>query len=193
MEWLEVIRWPVVVLFSILFFRKQIARGIEKITHFSVSKDGFSASMLSAPEYPSGKTEQKHQTVHEDDSFINAQYLSVGNQGEVFFDYSNNNGLYTIKGDKGRFDTRWSKASNEHIYFYKDHPNIKSVRLVKNKREFTNLNPYQYDSSSRVRTVGINQIAIFENSKGDFLAVKVLGLKNDTRGEIGRASCRERV
>ncbi len=113
----------------------------------------------------------------------NDKYFSRDREGEVTFNYSNNDGVYTIGEGKERFDTQWSKASQESIHFYKDQPSIKSVRLCKEPLSFDEINPLEYDASSRVRSVSLKQIAIFENIHGEFLAIKVLGLKDDSRGD----------
>ena len=176
-EVLKIIIWPVIVLLVVVIFRKQIAQFIEKVTHFSISKDGIIASVFPQT------NESRTRTIQHNPIPIDQAYLSLGEEGEVFFDYSNNNGIFTVKNGENRFDTRWSKASRQYIHFYSDHPNIKTVRLVKDTDQFDRLDPQQYDSSSRVRTAGINQIAIFENTQGKFLAVKILGLKDDSRGD----------
>lgn len=58
-------------------------------------------------------------------------YCSPLKKGTFTFDYSNNNGEYTIgEGDK-LFRTKWSKASNTSIHAYKDGVGIVAIALVK--------------------------------------------------------------
>ena len=57
------------------------------------------------------------------------------------------------------------------------------MRLVKDVSDFDKIQPEKYDSSSRARTAGIGQIAVFENNNGKFLAIKILGIKDDSRGD----------
>lgn len=78
-------------------------------------------------------------------------------------------GVYTIGKDDYRFDTQWSKASKEYIHFYNDQSTIKSVCLVKDVSDLNKVQPAKYDSSSRARTAGIGQIAVFENNNSKFL------------------------
>ena len=40
-----------------------------------------------------------------------------------------------------------------------------------------------YDNSSRTRTPAINQIIILQNINGFYAAVKILSIKDDTRGD----------
>ena len=179
MEYIELLKWPVVVLVVIWIFRKPIKELILNIADFSITKDGLSARIAR----PSAKISNNKiaEAVKSDNP--NKSYVLEDKEGEVSFDHSNNNGIYTIGKDDYRFDTQWSKASKEYIHFYNDQPTIKSVRLVKDVSDLDKVQPEKYDSSSRARTAGINQIAVFENNNGKFLAIKILGIKDDSRGD----------
>jgi hypothetical protein len=163
----------------IWIFRKPIKELIFNIADFSITKDGLSARIAR----PSADMSNNKATRAVNPSNTNESYISEKKLGEVFFDYSNNNGVYTIGKDDYRFDTQWSKASKEYIHFYNDQPTIKSVCLVKDVSDFDKVLPEKYDSSSRARTAGIGQIALFENNNGKFLAIKILGIKDDSRGD----------
>ena len=180
MEYIEMLRWPVVVLIAIWIFRKPIKELILNIADFSITKDGLSARIAR----PQNITSSSKITDAAKLKRPSDGYVSKVKEGEIVFDYSNNNGVYTIGENDYQFDTQWSKASKEFIHFYNDQPTIKSVRLIK---DISNLDeeiqPEKYDSSSRARTVGIGQIAMFENNHGKFLATKILGIKDDSRGD----------
>lgn len=179
MEYIEILKWPVVVLFALWIFRKPIKELILNIADFSITKDGLSARIAR----PSAKISNNTIVKIAKPDNPNTGYISEDKEGEVSFDYSNNNGVYTIGKDDYRFDTQWSKASKEYIHFYNDQPTIKSVRLVKDASDLDKVQPEKYDSSSRARTAGIDQIAVFENNNGKFLAIKILGIKDDSRGD----------
>ena len=179
MEYIEILRWPVVVLLAIWIFRKPIKELILNVADFSITKDGLSAR-IARPQDKAPSTKSVGTTKSNNPS---SGYLSEKKEDEVFFDYSNNNGVYTIGKDDYQFDTQWSKASKEYIHFYNDQPTIKSLRLVKDVSDLDNVQPQKYDSSSRARTAGIGQIAVFENNNGKFLAIKILGIKDDSRGD----------
>lgn len=179
MEYIEILKWPVVVLVGIWIFRKPIKELILNIADFSITKDGLSARVARSSTKISDNTTKK--TTEPDNP--NKGYVSENKDGEVSFNYSNNNGIYTIGKDDYRFDTQWSKASNAYIHFYNDQSTIKSVRLVKDVFDLDKVRPEKYDSSSRARTAGIDQIAVFENNNGKFLAIKILGIKDDSRGD----------
>jgi len=178
-EYIEILKWPVFALATIWIFRKSIKELILNIADFSITKDGLSARVAR----PSSKISNSKvvETVKLDNP--NKGYVLENKEGEVFFDYSNNNGIYTIGKDNYRFDTQWSKASKEYIHFYNDQTTIKSVRLVKDVSDLDKVQPEKYDSSSRARTAGTGQIAVFENNNGKFLVIKILGIKDDSRGD----------
>lgn len=179
MEYIEILKWPVVVLLALWIFRKPIKELILNIADFSITKDGLSARIAR----PSSKISNNTITKTAKPDNPNTGYISEDKEGKVSFDYSNNNGIYTIGKDNYRFDTQWSKASKEYIHFYNDQSTIKSVRLAKDVSDLNKVQPEKYDSSSRARTAGIGQIAVFENNNGKFLAIKILGIKDDSRGD----------
>lgn len=114
----------------------------------------------------------------------NEKYVSPAIQGIVTFDYSNNNGRYTIGQEYLAFETCWSKASNTSIYIYNDSNSVKSVSLVKDIADIDKIKDARsYDTSSRTRTIKINQIGILQNINGFYAAVKVLSIKDDSRGD----------
>ena len=181
MEILEIIKWPALILVIVFVLRTPIKELIVNIADFTITKDGLSAR-IGRPTNSSNHDRSGGNT-YKSGTNPNEKYFSKEKEGETVFDYSNNNGVYTIGEEEFRFDTQWSKASNEYIHFYKDQPRIKTGRLFKDVSVLEDVVPERYDGSSRARTVGINQIAIFENTHGKFLAVKVLGLKDDSRGD----------
>lgn len=113
------------------------------------------------------------------------KYISPATSGIVTFDYSNNNGKYAIGQGELLFETKWSKASNTSIHIYNDPPSIRTIALVKDKKEIKEIKDARnYDNSSRARTINLNQIAVLQNSNGFYAAVKVLKIKDDSRGEM---------
>ncbi len=176
---LETLKWPAVVILLVWIFRKPIRESILNVADLSITKDGLSARISR----PSGEVSKNRSTESIESNGLNKKYFSEDVEGEISFDYSNNDGIYTIGKNDYRFDTKWSKASKEYIHFYNDPSTIKSIRLVKDVSDLDNVHPEKYDSSSRARTAGIDQIAVFENNSGKFLAIKVLRIKDDSRGD----------
>ena len=52
---------------------------------------------------------------------------------------------------------------------------LEKIKEIKDARIF--------DGSSRVRRPNINEIAVLQNSNGFYAAIKILSIKDDTRGE----------
>ena len=111
------------------------------------------------------------------------KYVSPAVTGKVTFDYSNNNGLFCIGQGELLFELYFSKASDRRIHILNDPMSIKTVAVVKDEDTITNIvDARNYDGSSRVRTVSLNQIAVLQNANGFFAAIKILDIKDDTRG-----------
>lgn len=115
----------------------------------------------------------------------NEKYTSPAKIGKVTFDYSNNNGRYFIGEGELMFELDFSKSSNDNIQLYKDPQNIRTVAVVKDTDNIKSIKDARiYDGSSRVRRPNINQIAILQNTNGFYVAIKILSIKDDTRGYL---------
>lgn len=110
-------------------------------------------------------------------------YACEAEQGSFTFDYSNNDGKFTIGKDEYLFTTEWSKASNRSIHAYSDPSNIDSIARIKapctlSKEKLTE----EYDFSSRCRTPNIGDIIIWKNIFGNYAATQIIAISDDTRG-----------
>lgn len=114
----------------------------------------------------------------------NETYISPAIDGTVTFDYSNSNGRYSIGQDELMFEISWSKASNTSIHIYTDAPSVKTVAIAKYINEINEIEDARiYDTSSRARNQKLDQIAVLQNVNEFYAAIKVLVLKDDTRGD----------
>ncbi len=115
----------------------------------------------------------------------NEKYVSPATFGQVTFDYSDNDGGYVIGNGELFFMTKWSKASDKSIYLYNDPSSIHSIALAKDTTGIKEINDARkYNYTSRTRNVHINQIGLLRNTNGFFAAVKVLSIKDNTRGHV---------
>ena len=110
-------------------------------------------------------------------------YACEAEQGSFTFDYSNNDGKFTIGKDEYLFTTEWSKASNRSIHACSDSSNIDSIARIKapctlSKEKLTG----EYDFSSRCRTPNIGDIIIWKNIFGNYAATQIIAISDDTRG-----------
>ena len=102
--------------------------------------------------------------------------------GEVVFDYGSHNGRYVIGSGELTFETMWTKASDTEIHIYNDPPSIHGVALAKRCTSISQvLNAELLDFTSRARTVPRGEVAVLRNTKGFYAAVRVLGIKDDSR------------
>lgn len=114
--------------------------------------------------------------------FIDQFFANPELSGEASFNYSANDGYFTIGHGEHMFETRWSKASDVSIHAYKDASNIRAIRLALGATSFSDLKDGSiYDASSRVQTVREGEFLVWENTNGFFAAVQVLDVNDRTR------------
>ena len=112
------------------------------------------------------------------------KYVSPATSGTVTFDYSNNNGKYFIGQGELMFEIYFSKSSNFNIQLLNDPPSIRTIAVSKDVSDINEIKDARiYDGSSRIRRPNINQIAVLQNTNGFFAAIKILAIKDDTRGD----------
>jgi hypothetical protein len=112
------------------------------------------------------------------------KYVSPATKGQVTFDYSNNNGRYFIGQEELMFELKFSKSSNLNIILYNDSESINTVSIVKDVSDIKDIiDARNYDNSSRTRRPNINQIAVIQNKNGFYAAIKILAIKDDSRGD----------
>ena len=109
-------------------------------------------------------------------------YTTPQYRGSFTFDYSNNNGEFTIGKGERQFTTKWSKASDKSIHAYKDASNIDSIARIKAPCELANELHGEFDFSSRCRTPNIGDIILWKNKNGKYAATKIIAISDDTRG-----------
>ena len=70
-----------------------------------------------------------------------------------------------------------------NIQLLSDPDSIDTVAVVKDKREIGEIDDARaYDGSSRIRRPNVGQIAVLRNKNGFFAAIKIISIKDDTRG-----------
>lgn len=118
-------------------------------------------------------------------SSTSLSYKKTEMEGIVEFDYSDNDGLYTIGSDDFEFTTMWSKSSDKNIHAYKDPDNIKKIALVKNRDikdlEGNLIDISKLNFSSRSRTPNIGDIVVWININNNIAFTKILAIKDDER------------
>ena len=110
-------------------------------------------------------------------------YVNPCEKGAFVFDYSNNNGQYTIGTKENIFNTKWSKASNTCIHAYKDGQGIECIALIKGPIELSKIEKIEGDFSSRCRTASVGDVVVWKNENGKYALTKVVKIKDDTKGD----------
>lgn len=109
---------------------------------------------------------------------------SPSQEGRVTFDYSNNNGRYFIGSGEHMFEIDLSKSSDWNIQLLNDPRSIRTIAIAKDCSEIEEIvDARKYDGSSRIRRPNIGQVAVLQNENGYWAAIKVLGIKDDTRSD----------
>lgn len=104
--------------------------------------------------------------------------------GIASFDYSNNNGLYSIGNGYFLFETKWSAGGRDAIHAYNDPASIDSIALTKTINEIQKIkDATSFDFSSRSRTPHEGQILILKNKNGIYAVIKVLDVKYEDNGD----------
>lgn len=111
------------------------------------------------------------------------KYVSPATSGEVTFDYSNNNGRYFVGQGELLFELDFSKSSDRCIQLLNDPPGIRTIAIAKGVSQITEIEDARaFDGSSRGRRPQIGQVVVIQNANGFYAAIKIIAVKDDTRG-----------
>lgn len=120
-----------------------------------------------------GRASSPSWAVPDNAGFIDQYREAFGPSGRASFDYTRNNGDYTLWGDHARsicFQTHWSSAASQVIHAY-DEKNY--VALALGAAQFNDVDdPSALEFDSRFCTARRGQIVVFRNEIG-FALVKV--------------------
>lgn len=104
--------------------------------------------------------------------------------GVARFDYSNNDGRYTIGHGSFLFETMWTHASQESVHTYNDPSSLSGIALAKGCEEIAEItDASEFDFTSRSRTVHEGGIVVLQNKNGFFAAIKVIDVLYEDRGD----------
>ncbi len=114
---------------------------------------------------------------------VNPSYQSRALQGQIDFDYSNNNGRYGLGEGPFLFETRWSKSDGVSIQVHSWEPSIDGVAVAKHVNsieEIRDASAFDYLSEHRRPQTG--QIVVWRSVNGLYAATKIIDIKDDSRG-----------
>lgn len=124
----------------------------------------------------------RDEIISDNSKFVEQFNANPNLKGNATFDYTNNNGLFTIGNNELMFETKWSGAGNGTIHAYNDPGTIKTIAIADGNKEINEIKDGSiYNSSSRTRTISNGEILILENINGYFAAIKVIDVKYKNR------------
>ena len=100
--------------------------------------------------------------------------------GEVTFNYASYDGRFVIGANPWTFETRWSSAGPGSAHLYNDPVGIEGVAIAEGVARISQVTPdvvAAADFTSRVRTPGVGQVALLQNTAGFYAAVEPLEVK----------------
>jgi hypothetical protein len=103
---------------------------------------------------------------------------STSSTGRVRFNYISNSGVYTFGSGLYEFRTHWSDRGNNSVYAYSD--GVKAIAFADENFDFEEVDLEQLDFSSRVRTLNIDDQAVWVNSNGKILITRVVGISAES-------------
>jgi len=103
-------------------------------------------------------------------------YISKDLEGSVSdFNYTNNNGRFTIGNGKYTFETQWSGCNKDCITTYNDSDTVDGIALAPDTREINEIiDPSKYKMSERALRLNKNGILVLKNNKGYYAIIKLI-------------------
>jgi pyrimidine deaminase RibD-like protein len=116
--------------------------------------------------------------------FIQQFRASPDLSGSVTFNFTHNNGRYTLGHGDLTFETRWDNASNVAIHVYTDGTGLRGLGLALSARSFDEIGDASaYDVTSRVQTPREGDFLVLQNGIGYYAAAQVLDVRARSHGD----------
>ena len=116
-------------------------------------------------------------------AYSHTRYVSPALAGEVTFDYSNNKGSYVLGAGDMLFETKWLQRDSTSVYAYSDPPSIRNLALAIGVSKISEIKDARlFDTSSCSRSPHLNEIVVWQNTAGYFLAVQINSIKSRGHG-----------
>jgi pyrimidine deaminase RibD-like protein len=116
--------------------------------------------------------------------FILQYHANPAYSGRARFNYSDNNGLFTIGRGECTFETKWTKGSDYSIHTYSDASNLVGVAIAADARSLSEIRDASvYDMSSRFRTPNEGDFVVLKNSSGFFAALRICDVRDRNRSD----------
>lgn len=117
----------------------------------------------------------REEILKDNQKFVEQYNANPNLSGVATFDYTNNNGLFTIGNNEYSFETKWTAGGDSSIHAYNDPGTIRTIAVADGNNEISEIKDASiYNSSSRSRLINVGQILVVENINGFFAAIKIL-------------------
>ncbi|HAB95729.1 MAG TPA: hypothetical protein DCE83_02750 [Enterococcus sp.] len=106
------------------------------------------------------------------------KYLKSNLSDIVTFNFTNNDGKFTIGCGSYEFVTSWSKASANSVYAYRD--SVLKLGYIESNLEYPKKDDLdKFDYTSRARKINKNEVFLLMNRFGNFAAIKVVNVNDN--------------
>jgi pyrimidine deaminase RibD-like protein len=117
-------------------------------------------------------------------AFIDAFRANPKLGSDATFNFTQNDGKYTIGHGNLLFETRWSNAGGDSIHVYKDSTNVIGIGIARGAKSFADVRDASaYDMSSRVQTPREGEVVVLQNQSGYFAVLKIVDVKARSHGD----------
>lgn len=134
--------------------------------------------------------ELREEIIKDNNKFIEQYKANPELSGRASFDYTNNDGHFTIGNNEFIFETHWSKGSNTSINVYNYKYGSAFIKTVAIADGLNNINEVKdggvFDSSSSSRHPAKGQIVIIQNTNDFYAAIKILEIKDNRTENINK-------
>lgn len=122
-----------------------------------------------------------------------SRYTDRRSSGAAEFDYTNNNGRYTLGAGDAEVTLRLSQSGHGSVYVLNDPGNVRAVALAPGVADFAAIgDATNWDGSSRHRTVKVGDAAVLQNVNGYWTGVLVDEVYTRESSPTGQASIKFR-
>jgi hypothetical protein len=106
------------------------------------------------------------------------KYLKSSLSDTVTFNFTNNDGKFTVGCGSYEFITKWSSAGENSIHVYKD--SVLKLGYIESNLDYPEVGELdKFDYTSRSRTINENEVFVLMNKFEKFSAIKVLEINDN--------------
>lgn len=118
----------------------------------------------------------KTRTILDKINLESIKYMKSELSGTASFNFTNNDGKFTIGRGSYEFVTQWTRADNDSIYAYKD----EKLGYLESNVEYPEKDKLDmFDYTSRLRCMNENEVFILINKFDKIAAIKVIKIDNN--------------